>query len=157
VGMLRLLMSEFYEHLKLYQSKVPMQLIKETIQDKYDGHHKVTIATGRLAAPFITELAAACMEVFPETEVEVVQIRNDFFGEKITVSGLITGQDMMAQLKGKNLGHEVAIPCNMLRMGEHVFLDDVTLEEAQKTLQAPIIIVKSGGQALLDAMLGVTE
>ena len=94
------------------------------------------------------------MTQFPGYEVEVVDIRNDFFGEKITVSGLITGQDLIAQLQGRDLGDAVAIPCNMLRMGERVFLDDITVEEVENALQVPLVIVKSSGQALVDAMLG---
>ena len=118
------------------------------------GHHKVTIATGRLAAPFIKELADDFMAEFPGYEVEVVDIRNDFFGERITVSGLIIAQDMVAQLKDKELGNAVAIPCNMLRMGERVFLDDMTVEEVENALQVSLLIVKSSGQALLEGMLG---
>ena len=156
VGMLRLLLTEFMEALEEYKTTHKNE-IADVIKQKYNGCHKTTLVTGRLAAPFIMQLAKECQTVFPETEIEVVPIRNDFFGEKITVSGLITGQDMLAQLKDKTLGHEVLIPCNMLRMGEHVFLDDITVEEAEKTLQAPIIIVKSSGRDLLDAMLGMTE
>ena len=94
------------------------------------------------------------MKEFPGFEVEVVDIRNDFFGEKITVSGLITGQDLIAQAKERDLGNVVAIPCNMLRMGERVFLDDHTVEEVENALQVPVIIVKSSGLALFEAMLG---
>ena len=87
-------------------------------------------------------------------EVEIAEIRNDFFGEHVTVSGLLTAQDVIAQLKGKDLGNIVAIPCNMLRMGERVFLDDVTIEEMENALQSRILIVKSSGLALLEAMFG---
>jgi NifB/MoaA-like Fe-S oxidoreductase len=62
---------------------------------------------------------------FPRIHIHLYPIRNDFFGERITVSGLITGQDILAQLKGKELGTRLLIPCNMLRDGEEVFLDDV--------------------------------
>ena len=95
------------------------------------------------------------MEAFPEFQVDIVPIRNDFFGELITVSGLITAQDMVAQLKEMELGERVTIPCNMLRMGEEVFLDDWTLVEVENALQVPVDIVKSSGQDLLDAMLGL--
>ena len=95
------------------------------------------------------------MEQFSKVELEVVPIRNDFFGEMITVSGLITAQDMIAQLKGRDLGDYVAIPCNMLRMGEHVFLDDLTIEDVENALQVKILIVKSSGKDLLDACLGL--
>jgi NifB/MoaA-like Fe-S oxidoreductase len=91
---------------------------------------------------------------FPGYEVDVRTIRNDFFGEQITVSGLITGQDLIAQLQGDELGNALALPCNMLRSGERVFLDDITVEQVENALQATALIVKSSGQALLDAMLG---
>ena len=81
-------------------------------------------------------------------------IRNDFFGERITVSGLVTGQDIIAQLKGKELGGRLLLPCNMLKADEDVFLDDITVKEVSDALQVPVDIVKSSGQDLIDAMLG---
>lgn len=145
VGMLRLLETEFKE--ALCEAK------KTYAPNARRG--SFTMVTGRLAGPFITKLADAFMEYFTECHIQVVPIRNDFFGEMITVSGLITAQDMIAQLKEKELGEYVTIPCNMLRMGENVFLDDLTVEEVEKTLQAKVVIVKSSGQDLLDAMLGI--
>ena len=126
----------------------------QVLKDELGGHHKVTLVTGRLAAPFLREMAATFMQQFPGYEVEVLDIRNDFFGERITVSGLITAQDLIAQAKEKELGNAVAIPCNMLRSGERVFLDDQTVEDVQNALQVPVIIVKSSGLALFEAMLG---
>ena len=70
-------------------------------------------------------------------------------------TGLITGQDLMKQLKGQPLGSRLLIPCNMLKMDEDIFLDDFTLKEVSDTLQVPIDIVKSSGQDLIDAILGV--
>ncbi len=154
VGMLRLLMNEFHDALEEYDNVTTRNEAMEFLREECDGHHKVTLVTGRLAGPFLRELADDFMDVFPGYEVEVVEIRNDFFGEHITVSGLITSQDMIAQLKDKALGDAVAIPCNMLRMGERVFLDDMTVEEVENALQVPLLIVKSSGQALLEAMLG---
>ena len=154
VGMLRLLITEFQAALEEYRQDAEMKEEAMEYLEECGGHHKVTIATGRLAAPFIKELANDFMAEFPGYEVEVVDIRNDFFGERITVSGLITAQDMVAQLKDKELGNAVAIPCNMLRMGERVFLDDMTVEEVENALQVPLLIVKSSGQALLEGMLG---
>ena len=85
--------------------------------------------------------------------MQVYQIENRFFGEKITVAGLITGQDLMEQLKGKELGERLLLPCNMLRSGENVFLDDVTVEELEKTLQIPIHIVESSGQSFVQEVI----
>ncbi len=154
VGMLRLLINEFHDALEIAKEAEYKAEIMTDLQREIGGHQKVTIATGKLAAPFIKQMAAAFMMEFPGYEVEVVDIRNDFFGERITVSGLITAQDMTAQLKDRDLGNAVAIPCNMLRMGERVFLDDWTVEDVENALQVPLLIVKSSGQALLEAMLG---
>ena len=155
VGMLRLLMNEFRDALEEYRNDTEAKAeAMGYLQQECGGSHKVTITTGRLAAPFIKELAVEFMEEFPGYEVDVVDIRNDFFGERITVSGLITAQDMVAQLKGRALGNAVAIPCNMLRMGERVFLDDWAVDDVENALQVPLLIVKSSGQALLEAMLG---
>lgn len=150
VGMLRLLMTEFEEALAEYREREAKNPVEK-------AGHRATFISGRLAAPFIRNLAGKFMEAFPQYDIQVVDIRNDFFGERITVSGLITGQDLIAQTRDLDLGEYIGIPCNMLRMGENVFLDDITVEEAEKTLQAPIHIVKSSGQDLLNAMLGIAE
>ena len=93
-------------------------------------------------------------EKYPHVCVHVYPIRNDFFGEMITVSGLLTGQDLKKQLSEEPLGEKLLLPCNMVRSEEQDFLDDVTVEELEKTLQVPIDIVKSSGMDLLDAILG---
>ena len=116
---------------------------------------RVSIATGLLAAPTLTALMEKISEAFPEVSGTVYPIENKFFGELITVSGLLTGQDLLAQVKDKDLGDRLLLPENMLRSGERVFLDDMTVEELEETLQTRIVIVKSSGQALVDAVLGV--
>ena len=113
----------------------------------------------REAEKFDTSMAAV-VKLTPEQVQEVCGKYSDVYPVnfncpgQITVSGLITAQDMIAQLKDKDLGDALAIPCNMLRMGERVFLDDVTVEELENTLQVKILIVQSNGQALLEAMFG---
>lgn len=146
VGMIRLLKTEFTDAL---------EEAKKNPETKHYSAQRVTLATGKLAAPLLMELAEAFMEAYPQYEVVVAPIRNDFFGERITVSGLITAQDLVAQLKDKDLGGRLLLPTNMLRMGEDVFLDDWTLDEVEKALQVHIDIVKSSGQDLLDAIFGV--
>lgn len=135
VGMLRLLETEFHE--ALHEAK---------------GDNKVrrcAVATGHLAAPFIRGFAGELKEKFPNTQVQVYDITNEFFGERITVAGLITGQDLKKQLKGKDLGEKLLLPCHMLRSKEEVFLDDVTVSELSEHLQIPIEIVESDGAVLL--------
>ena len=85
--------------------------------------------------------------------MNVEEITNDFFGPRITVSGLLTGQDIINQLKNKKLGEELLLPINVLRSGEDVLLDDIHLNEIEKTLQVPIRIVKSNGKDLFDALI----
>ncbi|MBO4784013.1 MAG: DUF512 domain-containing protein [Lachnospiraceae bacterium] len=113
---------------------------------KGDSKHKkvkITCATGKLAYGLLCELAKRMEEVLDNLEMEVVPITNDFFGEMITVTGLITATDLMAQLKNKDLGDSLLIHECMLRSGEEVFLDDYTLGDVSSTLQVNIDIVKS--------------
>lgn len=157
VGMIRLLLTEFSQALEAYMDEKKMRKgqtgASENSDVKAGLRKKMTMATGQLIYPFIRQMADEFMEQVPGTEIEVVAIRNDFFGERITVSGLITGQDLIAQLKGRDLGEKVVIPASMLRAGEDVFLDDITVSQVEKALQVPLDIVKSSGQDLLNAML----
>jgi NifB/MoaA-like Fe-S oxidoreductase len=114
---------------------------------------ELSLATGRLAAPFLETLMEKLKEKYPGIHVRIYPIRNDFFGEMITVSGLLTGQDLKKQLSGKPLGEKLLLPCNMIRSEEQDFLDDITVTELEKTLQVPIDIVKSSGKDLLDAII----
>jgi putative radical SAM enzyme (TIGR03279 family) len=140
VGMIRLLEDEFEEAL---------------LEANGDGRVRTcSVATGLLAAPLLKRLSERVREKYPNVDVHVYPIRNDFFGEQITVSGLVTGQDLKAQLSGAFLGECLLLPCNMLRSGEEVFLDDLTCTQLSESLQVPIDIVKSSGQDLLAAMIG---
>lgn len=114
---------------------------------------EVSVATGRLAAPVLEMLCQEGKEKFPNLKVHIYPIRNDFFGEKITVSGLITGQDILAQLAGRPLGERLLLPCNMLRSGERYFLDDVKVSEIEKKLQIPITITAQPGEDFVKGLL----
>ncbi len=163
VGMLRLLIEETEEAIcrKLDEDSDRMEArdVDEQLCLDAEGDERqtVSIATGRLATPTMRKLMCRIEEAFPRIKGIVYPIENRFFGEQITVSGLLTGQDLLAQLKGKGLGDRLLLPENMLRSGETVFLDDMTVEELQTALQVPIIIVKSSGQALINAVLGIEE
>ena len=139
VGMLRLLMDEFDEALADLEGD--------------DRKVEVSIATGKLAYPYLQRMIEKLQMKFPNVKVHLYWIRNDFFGEKITVAGLITGQDLTAQLKGRELGSKLLLPCNMLRDGEEVFLDDVTLTQVKDSLQVEIDIVKSSGWDFVERIL----
>ena len=139
VGMLRLLMNEF-----------------EEAYGEIEGDERqieVSMATGFLAYPYLKKMIEKLKEKFPNVTVHLYPIRNDFFGEKITVAGLITGQDLIAQLKGQKLGERLLLPCNMLRSGEEVFLDDVTLSDLKDSLQIQVDIVKSSGWDFIEAIM----
>ena len=143
VGMMRLLFNEVQEALSAVTG---------------DGRQReISLATGRLMYPYIGKILEEIRKKFPNITTHLYSIRNDFFGERITVSGLITGQDLTGQLKGQPLGERLLLPCNMLKIGEPVFLDDFTLEEVENSLQVKTDIVKSSGQDLLDAVIGVYE
>lgn len=143
VGMMRLLFNEVQEAL----SKVTSD----------DRKREISLATGYLMYPYIGKILEEIQKKFPNITTHLYAIRNEFFGERITVSGLITGGDLMKQLKGKPLGERLLLPCNMLKIGEPVFLDDFTLQEVEDSLQVKTDIVKSSGQDLLDAVIGVYE
>lgn len=152
VGMMRLLCEEFMESL---QKRIN---VREYTSEREGIRRTCTIATGKLAYPMLSRLAGALMEKYPHVKIEVVCIRNDFFGETITVAGLITAQDLVAQLRqrreeGGSLGDTLLITANMLRMGENVFLDDWSTEDVERELGMRLCIVDSEGEALLQAML----
>ncbi len=115
----------------------------------------VSIATGHSAYAFLKALAAEAEQKWPGLCCHVYPIRNDFFGETITVTGLITGQDLIAQLKGKNLGDELLLSSSMIRRDSDVFLDDVTIGEVEEALGVKIRLSDNDGYELLDAILGI--
>ena len=142
VGMLRLLLDEFAEAME-----------EDRINGRQVRAKHITLATGRLAYRFIKQMAKQMEERYEGLQIDVIAIRNDFFGEMITVSGLLTGQDIMAQLKDSNLGEKLLLPQNVLKSGEPVFLDDYTLDDIEKALQVRIDIVKSSGRDFIEAIL----
>ena len=146
VGMMRLLLNEFEEAMKELQEKI-------SADDLDFVPREISMATARLAYPFIRDMAARMMETVPGLMIHVYEITNDFFGEMITVSGLLTGQDLIAQLTGKELGETLYLPQNVLRSGEEVFLDDVSVTEMEKALQVKVDIIKSSGRDFVNAVL----
>ena len=142
VGMLRLFMDEFEDGLQ--------QLIEDK---KIMQNEEISIITGRLSYPCIKAAAKRLEEVTEGLTIHVHAIRNDFFGENITVSGLLTGTDIMAQGKELPLGERMLLPENVLRSGEQVLLDDYTVQDLEKTLQVPVNIVKSSGYDFINTIL----
>ncbi|MGN0377740.1 MAG: DUF512 domain-containing protein [Suilimivivens sp.] len=147
VGMLRLLINEFQNAME--------ELRKEHKENSIvSKKSEISMATGKLAFRFIQQMAQELMEEIPQLMIHVYEIKNDFFGELITVSGLLTGQDIMMQLKGKPLGKRLLLPQNVLRSREDVFLDDMTVPELEKALQVKVDIVKSSGYDFVNTVLG---
>ncbi len=117
----------------------------------------VSIVTGTLAYPLLREIADMCEQKWQGFKCYVYPIRNNFFGESITVSGLVTGGDIISQLKDKPLGEKIFIPSSMLRQGEQVFLDDVTLAELETSLNIKSEAIANDGYELINALSGVIE
>lgn len=181
VGMLRLLLDEFEEALEAEKRRIEAEetnaarkinaawqikaadekavgekaeaIRPETKIMESGGKKQVSIVTGKLAYPYIQDMAKRMEEVFPFLALTVYPITNEFFGERITVSGLLTGQDIVKQLTGKKLGERLLLPENVLRSGETVFLDDLTLEDLEKALQVRVDIVKSSGRSFINTVL----
>ena len=153
VGMLRLLLDEFQDALGKLKKRLEKEpgLLQEIL---LNGGGELSMATGVLAYPYICGMVREVTELLPGIKIHVYEITNHFFGEMITVAGLLTGKDIISQLKGKALGQRLLLPQNTLRSGEDVFLDDVTVGEMEKALQVKIDIVKSSGYDFVDALLG---
>lgn len=139
VGLLALLQQEF---------RSAMMQAGEFNEEKH-----LTIATGELAYPMMKQFAVEIMERFPTVKIGVEKIVNDFFGHTVTVAGLVTGQDLIAQLKGKELGSELLIPSTMLRHEQDRFLDDVTREQVEQELSVSLTTTENDGFDLLEKIL----
>jgi putative radical SAM enzyme (TIGR03279 family) len=141
VGMSRLLLDEF-------------MLCYNEINTNEKLVRNVSIVTGTLAYSMIKNMIDKLKEKFPNVKVNIYSIINNFFGHNITVSGLLTGKDIIEQLKDKELGEELLLPCNLLRSGEETLLDDITVTDIENTLQVKVTVVKSTGQEFIRNILG---
>ncbi|KSV59956.1 Fe-S oxidoreductase [Acetivibrio ethanolgignens] len=126
---------------------------KLTASAKDAPKRKVSLVTGVLAAPVLKEITDHLKKKCPEIEISIYTIINHFFGTDITVAGLLTGQDIIEQLKGRDLGEYLILPDVLLRSGEEVLLDDITVSDIEKALQIEIHIVKSDGKSLIDTIV----
>ncbi len=143
VGMVALLCDEF---------KGAMEVTEHP-----DTPRRVTLATGVSAAPFLQGMLDGAVKKWHNLRYTVCPVENNFFGRSINVAGLLTGRDLLEQLRGLELGDELLIPAVMLRQGEAVFLDDMTVQELSDALHVPVRAVENDGQSLLDAVLGVRK
>ncbi len=139
VGMIALLREQFCEALADYDGQP-------------DGR-RVVIATGVDAAPYLRELVTEATDAFPSLQAAVIAIRNDFFGDTITVSGLVTGGDLINQMRDMPC-ERLLIPANMLRAEGDMFLDDVSWQQVADTLGVTVTIVnETDGEGLLVALM----
>ncbi len=138
VGMLRLLIEE----------------VRDALEDMEPsgGPEELSVATGTLAYPVLKELIGEIGQKLPDKTIRLYAVENDFFGRTITVSGLVTGRDIVAQLKGKPLGDRLILPRNMFRSGEDTLLDDLTAADLERELGCRIVIDDASGCSLVDAI-----
>lgn len=146
VGMIRSLKDEFYEAME----KERIGRLGKFFMKPFS----CTVVTGKLAYPYMKEFADHVMSEYPKVSIDVVPIRNDFFGEKITVAGLLTGKDIVNQLKERGYGKNILIPQCVLKADEDIFLDDMPLQEFINSLQAKVTVVKSSGRNVFLSMIG---
>ncbi|RKM57495.1 DUF512 domain-containing protein [Butyrivibrio sp. CB08] len=147
VGMMRLLINEFDEGFD--------EILSERKDDIDKINRHISVATGRLVYPCIKAMADKAMSVCTGLKIDVYEIINEFFGEKITVSGLLTGQDIIGQLKGKDLGDELFLPVNLLRSGEDYLLDDVRICDIERELNIKVGISSGDGYGLVSDFFGL--
>ncbi len=140
VGMVRLLMDEFEQEFDAVEGD--------------DREYEVSIVTGVLVYRSIKMMVDRISEKFPNVNIHLYKIINDFFGHRITVTGLLTGGDIIKQLKGKPLGQRLILPSNTLMADEPKFLDDVTLDQLIDALQVNVCIVESSGADFVHSVIG---
>lgn len=145
VGMVRLLLQEFAEAIR-----------EEKEEQREIAAREISMVTGTLMYDYIQIMLEQVRQLYPQLRFRLYPIVNHFFGENITVSGLLTGQDIIDQLSGQPLGDRLLLPVNLLRSGEQILLDDVTVTEIEKALQVHVDIVKSSGWDFIAAVTGVT-
>ena len=140
VGMWRLFRDEFMAELQFYRRRWPVP-------------RRIDVVTGILAAPLITEMTRALTLRHPTVQVAVHPIRNDFFGGNVSVAGLVTATDIVAQCKGRLKSRHLGVPDVMLRAERDRFLDDWTIQDLEKALKVKVHILPSGGGELVKALL----
>lgn len=147
VGMLTSLASEF---------DFELDYIEEYLE-KFTAPRSVSLVTGMAAYEHISMLCKKLESAVEGLTVHVYPIINRFFGETVTVAGLLTGQDVAEQLRGRELGNELLFPAVMLRAEGDVFLDDMTPAELSARIGVPIRATKSDGAELISALLGISD
>ena len=154
--------TDYYEGFEQLENGVGMVTlfrgqINETLKNtnQVPKSNNISIVTGELAYPYMKGFMQKVMKKWKQLNIQVHSIKNDFFGEKITVSGLVTGQDIINQLKGKDLGNHVFIPQSMLKAEDNIFLDDYSIDQVSKSLNVPVYPIKVEGETLINKILSI--
>ena len=142
--------------LRLFESEAEL-LIKMLTDEEKEISRKVSIATGESAFEFISEIVKKVQSTCKNVECNVYKIENDFFGHTITVSGLITGIDLINQLKGKELGTELLISRSMLRSEGDLFLCGTSLIDLEKELGVKVTPIEQDGASFVEGLLGIEQ
>ena len=156
--------AEFYGDFLLLENGVGLwALLKSEVQTALQEvdckllNRHISIVTGVAAYPLLSEIASLCEQKLSGLKCDVYAIKNDFFGEKITVAGLVTATDIYNQLKNKDLGDTLLIPASMLRAEGDMFLDSVTVEELSQKLNIDITVTNTDGYSLIDSIINIEE
>lgn len=152
---------EFYEDFAALEDGVGMIAyltddVKWALEElEYDEKpsHTVTVACGTGVYPFMKKIMAMINEKFPNITINTQPIKNNFFGGGVNVSGLVTGGDLINQLKGKNIGERLIIPSSMLRFENDLFLDDVSTEDVEREMNVELVAVNNNGADLVNAII----
>ena len=115
--------------------------------------HKVTIACGEGVFPYMKRIMSMINEKFPNITINTRAIKNNFFGGGINVSGLVTGGDLIDQLRDDDLGDRLLIPSSMLRFENDLFLDDVSTDDVERELNITLIPINNNGNDLVEAVI----
>lgn len=115
--------------------------------------HKVTIACGEGVFPYMKRIMSMINEKFPNITINTRAIKNNFFGGGVNVSGLVTGGDLIDQLRGDDLGDKLIIPSSMLRFENDLFLDDVSTDDVERELGVTLVPVNNNGNDLVEAVI----
>lgn len=129
------------------------EYLEDLSSDQSSKTKKVSIATGHSAYDFICDMAKCVMQKCPNMQIDVYKIVNNFFGDTITVSGLITATDIIDQLKDKDLGETLYIPRSMLKADEEIFLDNITLEKLSDIMNIEVVPCLNQGKDFVDKIL----
>lgn len=152
---------EFYEDFSALEDGVGMiayltddvKWALEELENDEKPNHTVTVACGTGVFPFMKKIMAMINEKFPNITINTQPIKNNFFGGGVNVSGLVTGGDLINQLKGKNIGERLIIPSSMLRFENDLFLDDVSTDDVERELKVELIAVNNNGADLVNAII----